>query len=533
MPLPDRDQQWPPTHCHAAQRLYDTWGAWYSGDTDRLAAVYGATSGFGMDLKGLDRPAQYRGGLVGKVARWFWGTPVSAGQLRDAKVHIPIAADIAETSADLLFGEPPQITVDDGATQDRLAELIDELALPSYLLESAEVVAAYGGGYLRVSWDTDLADHPLVDTVPADAAAPEWWHGRLAAVTFWRVLHVESEQVWRHLERHEPGRVFHGLYRGTTDRLGRAMPLPDHPDTAPFAEMVDDEGGFATGVDGLLVVYVPNMRPHRVLRGSPLGRSDYQGVEPVMDALDEAWTSWMRDLRLAKARIVVPDAYLQSQGRGRGAYFDAEQEVYSSLSMLPKPDASGSMITQVQFNIRVAEHQQTTQELVEQIVRGAGYSAQTFGEQGEVAMTATEAIGRERRSFTTRARKINYWRPALRTLVEILLQVDRVVFESKIQPGRPDVEWPDGVADNPESTARTLQMLQIAQAASVETRVRMLHPDWDSDAVENEVARIAVEFGVGVVADPETFRPTAAQIVPAAPNDEPADEGEMPADDVA
>lgn len=77
-----------------------------------------------------------------------------------------------------------------------------------------------------------------------------------------------------------------------------------------------------TGARRPTAVYVPNMRLHRKIRRTPLGRSDFDGIEPVMDQLDEALTSWMRDLRLAKGRLVVPDAFLQSQGPGKGASWD-------------------------------------------------------------------------------------------------------------------------------------------------------------------------------------------------------------------
>lgn len=79
--------------------------------------MYGATSALGgLDLKGYDRPSQYAGGLVGRVAWFFWDTPTSRGDLRNNKLHIPLAGDIASTSADLLFGKLPKIRVEDEST---------------------------------------------------------------------------------------------------------------------------------------------------------------------------------------------------------------------------------------------------------------------------------------------------------------------------------------------------------------------------------------------------------------------------------
>ncbi|MEV0617577.1 phage portal protein [Nonomuraea sp. NPDC050404] len=509
MPLPTHDQEWPPPHMRAEMRLYAQHGAWYSGDPDRLAEVYGngaVTPGLGLDLKGWDRPLQWAGGAVGRVARWFWGSPIPAGQSRSTKLHVPLAADIAAKSADLLFSEPPTLRAAGKKTQKRIDQIMNEGSVYAGLLEAGELDSAYGGVYLRVGWDTEMVDHPVVDSLPADSAVPEFHSGRLHAVTFWRVVGEDQKVVWRHLERHEKGRVFHGLYQGDDSRLGHMVPLEDHPATAGFAAIVDADGGFDSGYQkGLLVHYVPNMRPHRTLRGTALGRSDYAGVEPLMDALDETWTSWMRDLRLGKARIIVPEVYLQNTGRGKGSYWDPDREIYSGLGMLPPANGGGNMITESQFKIRVEEHQQTAKGLVAQILRGAGYSVQSFGEAGEgVEATATEIHSRERQSLTTRGRKVGYWTPALAWLGECLLHVDHYIYKSKVTAERPQVEWPDGVFLETESVARTVDLLNRAQSASIDTRIRMVHPDWDDEQVTAEMKRLRDELGLNV-RDADTF----------------------------
>ncbi|QVJ03053.1 hypothetical protein KGD82_13545 [Nocardiopsis eucommiae] len=299
--------------------------------------------------------------------------------------------------------------------------------------------------------------------------------------------------MWRHLERHEPGKVFHGLYEGTRDQLGQKLPLADRPETAGFR--VGADGGIATGAEGLAVVYVPNMRPNRLMRGSPLGRSDFQGAEQLMDALDEAYSSWMRDVRLAKARLVVPDAYLDTHGRGKGASFDMEREVFAQMKGLQGgSDKFTDLIKEVQFDIRVDEHERTCQHLAQQIVRSAGFSAQTFGEgPADLAITATEVQHRERRTYATRDRKIGYWQPELGAFAKVLLEIDKTQFRSGVTPQRPTVEWPDGVQDAPEATARTVQLLEAARAASTEVKVRIVHPDWDDDQVLEEVKKISDE----------------------------------------
>ncbi|MGW4639562.1 hypothetical protein ACWEN6_13590 [Sphaerisporangium sp. NPDC004334] len=503
MPLPDRDCAWPPPWTKPERQLYSQWGAWYSGDPDELSRVYGAGTvpGVGLDLKGWDRPLVQSGGWLNRVARFFWGSPTPVGQSRSTKLHVPVAADISATSADLLFAEPPTLRVPGAKTQKRLDTIIAEDGVNGTLLEGGELGSAYGGLYLRMGWDTETAAHPVLDVLPADAGIPEFTSGRLRAVTFWRVLAEDNRVVWRHLERHEVGRVFHGLYRGDAERLGMQVPLEDHPETAGFASMVDADGGFDSPYKrGLLVFYIPNMRPHRTLRGTALGRSDYAGVEPLMDALDETWTSWMRDIRLAKSRIIVPEVYLTNTGRGRGSTWDPDREIYSGMAMLPKPGGGDPMITLSQFDIRVTEHQQTSKDLLAQIVRGAGYSVQSFGEDqgGGQAATATEIRMRKEKSYTTRGRKIGYWTPGLAWYAEVCLTIDREIFGSKVASERAVVEWPDGVVPDPEAVSRTLDMLHRAQAVSLDTRVRWLHPDWEESQVTAEKKKIRDELGLNV-----------------------------------
>jgi hypothetical protein len=262
MPLPTGNTAWPPPHLGPALDAMHTWDAWWSGDPDRLEQLYGGSTGGGPDPKRL----QYAGGVVGRIARWWWGTPTAPGERR-TKMHVPIAGDLCGGSADLLFSEPPKLTVDHDSTQDRLDELVDDGMLAT-LQTAAEVGAALGGVYLRPVYDQDVADRPWIVAEHADRALPEFTWGRLSAVTFWKVVRTEDSQVWRWLERHERGVVMHGLYQGTKDNLGRPVPLEDSEATAPFAPLVNDEGAIETGYDGLDVVYIPNQSSRR-WRASP------------------------------------------------------------------------------------------------------------------------------------------------------------------------------------------------------------------------------------------------------------------------
>ncbi|WP_405699089.1 hypothetical protein OG209_05210 [Streptomyces sp. NBC_01383] len=530
MPLPlSGKTPWPPVQLEIPHADMDMWRAWYSGNTDHLAAVYGG-------------PANYRSNAVarqffdvdkrraagGDELRMFWGQETAPGQ-QAAKLHIPLGGDIAETSANLLWADVPQVTVDadstDAATARsttaQIGRYLDDRG-HAKLREGSELAAGLSNVYLRVVWDVTLRPRPWLDVIAPDAVVPEWRWGALAAATVWRELTPvkDAAEVWRLLECHTPGVIEYGVYKGDVSTLGMRMELVDHPDSEYLAARTDSQGRQATGVPRLLITHLPNVLPNRVWEGvpgtAPLGRSDFAGVEPMMDALDESWTSWMRDLRLGKARLLLPQSMLDTTGPGAGSSFNLEKEVQVTLNMLD--EGSKDAITEVQFKIRVEEHERTCKALRLQILSSAGYSAQGFGEAGTIAATATEVVARKEESLTTRGTKILYQRPALIELLTTMMMVDvKHCGATDVDPAAElTASWPQAVQPDQEATARALSLFDSAGAISTFMKVKLREPSWDDTEVMKEVQRIR-EDKAGAVPAGDPFN--TAAVGPDVPND--------------
>jgi A118 family predicted phage portal protein len=497
VPLPQPDSPWPPlAHRHILDQI-ETFDAWYTGDRDRLAYVYGGVAGYGRGGDALvrNRPSQFRSGLQGRLSRFFWGEPVRNQHHRMVKLHVPCAADIASTSAGLLFAEPPTITAADETSQARLDELLNDQFWDT-ITDAAELCAGLGGVFLRVGWDEEVFDRPIVTAIGPDLAIPRFRFGKLVEVTFTWELHCDTAGVHlRHLENHSMvgGQcvIEHALYEGNETSLGQPIPLTEHPDTELLADVVDADSTVVTGLDRLDVVYIPNAPSRKWRRDSvaaDLGQPDIAGVEPLLDALDEAYTSWMRDIRLGKSRIVMSQAWLTSHGPGAGASFDLDEELIIKANIPPTQDPPLMLI---QPAIRHEEHAGTCTGLLERCVDGAGYSLQTFGLSGDVAMTATESNSRDQKTEHTKGGKIRRWSPGLIETVQVMLAVDVTVFSSKVKVAPPTVTFPPTV--DLQSVANSALMLFQAQAASIETRVAMTQPGLDETERAAEVARIKDE----------------------------------------
>ncbi len=524
--LPDDNTAWPPPGMSAFYQQVQTWSAWYG---DRVAQLYPATVTSGgrsvMDwsLNDLKDAALGRG-----VSAITAPAPSALGSM-----HVPVAADVARVSSDLLFAELPKLT--SASAQGRLEELIGESGLEAALPEAGELCAALSGIYWRVGYDTaSLPDRPWFDFVQPGLAVPEWGRGYLQAVTFWDVLPKPprgQDGTYRHLERHSMARalngvtlpeplamVEHGLYLGDDGSLGRRVPLTEHPMTQGLAAgLVDEDYLLLPRGVPMTAGFVKNIGPNRQLPGSYFGRSDIAGLDGALSGIDKAWTSWMRDLDLGKGRAIVPEEFLRTDGRpGGGAAFDLDRAVYSSLRM--PPSATGSPITLMQFNIRVEEHERTILRLLSQVIGSAGYSLGSFGlSDGQgVAVTATEIKAKYQQSMTTREKKTRLWSPELRKMLNCLLAVDALVLgnDGSTAAGDVEVEFGETVAEDPKVTAETVALLFQAEAASTAERVRLVHPDWDDTQVNAEVRLIE----------------TARQLATPSPllDDESADEGTPP-----
>lgn len=495
MPMPDTGSEWPPAVFHPAFHTIATHKALYRGpqppDLTRGA--------------GWESPRR-TGGLVGAVSDLLWGKVRNTPIERPERHHVPLASDLASLSADLLFSEAPRILplAEDeekvpAAIKDRVDTVINNARNHSKFLEAAEIAAALCGVYLRIVWDEDVADYPILDVVYPDQAVPTWRWGKLTEVTFWSVLEEDHGRIYRHLEHHSPGRIDHALYRGEKDNLGQLIPLEDHEGTAWLAEMVDADGGIITGSDHLTAAYIPNALPSRHYGDdpdlSPFGRSDFEGVEQMFLDLDDAYTSWMRDIRLAKSRLFVDATAMHDLGPGKGQHFDEDHEVYTPLQGFGSMNDARQMVQAQQFNIRYVEHRETITQILHQILRSTGYSPSTLGEQTEGgAMTAKEVRNRERASKRTWTKKQRHWESALKPLCETLLEVDAHVFGSPIN-GRVNLEFKisNSLDGDVVDLASTISVLNAADAISLDQMLRMMYPNWSRKQLNEEADKIRAE----------------------------------------
>ncbi len=424
------------------------------------------------------------------------------------RIHVPIAADIAATSSDLLFSEEPRFTCFDEETEDdgsdkqrRLDELISLNNVHGLLNEAAETCAVLGDVYFKLSSRPDDVDHPILTITQGDCAWPEYVLGVLKCIHFFDILKRDTQKniVWRIYERYERGKITMAVFKGSSSDLGTE-------DGTGMLEQLGFEPEMKTPIADMMAVHIPNIRPNRMDRTSVHGRSDCDGLRGLMDSLDETYSSWMRDVRLAKARLIVPAEYLRRKAsdmfKDNQYTYEFDEDVETLVALDIDPEHSGSNpITPSQFAIRSAEHAATCAELIRNIVTIAGYAPQTFGIgiDGN-AQSGTALHIREKKSFNTQGKKQTYWKSPLEQIMTAMVHLDAALYPGKGSAGADAVKvhFADNMANDISTTSTALELLNRAAAISTELKVQMLHPDWTKKQIAEEVERVKTESGQAV-----------------------------------
>ena len=421
------------------------------------------------------------------------------------KIHVPIAADIAATSSDLLFGEEPQIMAVDereipiDRVQSRLEAISRHSNLHALICEAAESCSALGDVYLKILWDREREIFPQLRVIQGDSAYPEYQMGSLVAIHIFTVLDTGGGQgIVRTHETYSPGLVETEMYLGSEESLGTRLGNEELQKVG-LSPVSPVPGNL------MLAAHIPNIRPNRMFRGSYMGRSDFDNLRDLMDALDETYSSWIRDIRLGKARLLVPAEYLRRTGEdlfGNGRAvptFEFDEDVETLVALDVDTDRGGNTITPSQFAIRADDHMKTCQDLIQKIVSGAGYAPQTFGINIEgMAQSGTALRIREKKSYSTTGKKQAYWQDSLETLLTALLHLDANLYPDagSSLDAHVHVRFPTVFTNDLPTMASSLSMLNTARAMSTEVKVEMLHPDWTRGQISSEVERIYREFAM-------------------------------------
>lgn len=471
---------------------YNEYSAWYSGSTERLVEYYSCKTLNPFSEKAI-----------------FWAR--LENEERENAIHMPLASDIASMSAKLLFSESPEFIYDNEVESgENIYDFIEENGFNNLLLEGAEIASAIGGCFLKLDIDLRISRLPILSIITPMQAIPSFLRGRLWECLFFREVKAERNKdiVYRLFENRKntiDGKdliIEYRLYKGTSNKIGYVIDLNSIEET----ESLNLKDTILRNVNSLGAVYIPNMKPNRLQLGSSLGINDFSGCIPLMDSLDLAWTSLVRDIELGMGQIFVDEELMQREEQN---IFGTEKTLLNQFSKFQKcfmklnfsnykmGGENIKPIEIVQFEMRVEEHLKACEDLTKQIVNQCGYSPSTFGLdiQGR-AESGTALRIRERKSFLTREQKSRYWQTQIKSLLIMMQQMSNISLNKFNKIIDVNIELEDSIIVDSSEQSNTIKNLDQARAISTLIKVKMLHPDWNNEQINEEVKRIQDEEGI-------------------------------------
>jgi hypothetical protein len=382
-----------------------------------------------------------------------------------------------EEMATAALREPPR----QSRRQKLLEKLIELNGLDAFLQESGETVAVEGRGAIRIIRDEDVAEgEPFLTFVPEDQILWDERHGRVvvgatAVFEFAPAVgsaETETREVYRMFEEHIPGSIDRKVYKGTVNHIGKPVGEGEWPevwkDTKPHLD---------TGLDACTMVRWDNV---------PGGQSDIQGLDALLDTLDEA-----ESLMLDKGRKSIPKTFANRSLADDNGEIDLEGVILTGDENLGAEYGSNPVqsVEVAQPELQSTDHILWVDHVREMIATHAGYSSATWGigEEGR-SDSGTALQLRQARTLLTRAGKDRMAREAIINAVAVALcWMDG---KQKVRDYRPEVMLGTGLPTDSLEKAQEITSKYSAGVISLRQAVRELHPEWTEEQVDEEVEEI-------------------------------------------
>ncbi len=403
----------------------------------------------------------------------------SSASFERQRQHTPIpwTRELARFSAALLYSEPPDVVLE--AYQDSIDDLLQANGGEAFWQECAETIAVEGRGALRIIFDDETdPDNPLITYVNEDKVIWDVRHGRFVKGGI-VVIEAESDtglDTYRMLEAHEPGFIRREVYVGKGHYLGRKVDVGS--DSLPV-ELQGFEETEATGLSVPTLVRWDNV---------PGGRSDLYAIEVLLDRRDEA-----ESLMLEKARKSRPWIFAARKLAKENGTVDISNLIFMQESEASKylddSKGAGRFVEHIQPDLQSAEHIAYLDHLDEQIITKAGYSPTSWG-RGDTGsgLSGTALKLMQNRTLLTRSAKERMAREAMITAIAVALA--RKEGGSGISEYKPTIAFGDGLPRDEMELANIIATLKGAEAISKEEAVRTFHPEWEQNAIDEEVGRL-------------------------------------------
>ena len=397
--------------------------------------------------------------------------------------------------ARLIYNEKCEINIDNEQVAKLIDEVFEDNNFDKNFQDYIEYMFALGTMVIKPYFDGESIK---LNFVSADNFVPiSWLNGDIREAVFPREF-KERDAYYTHLEWHvfEDGvyTVKNELYRSSdSHELGAKVSLSEVDSLADITPSVP----IGLVDKPLFAVFKPNVANNFDMK-SPMGISLFANALDTIKAIDRAYDSFEREFRLGKKRILVPSRFIKTvidpSTNTQRRYFDAEDETYEAYASDLSDEAP---IKDVSVELRVEEHIEGINALLNYFSMQTGFSFGAFTFDGKSMKTATEVVSENSETFKSKQSHEVIIESALKELVDAIITVAELYDVASVsEEFEVSVAFDDSIAEDRQATLNYWTQLVSHGLASRKRVIKHVLKLTDEE-IEEELQLIADENKVG------------------------------------
>ena len=445
---------------------------WFFGDEDLLREYY---QNFDTRINNLTSL---------KSDNYFYSN-IAQGQ---RVVHSGLAYSIAATKARVLFSSPIITTVvEEGeitTDQDRLNNILKLNTMDLINKTAAKTESWSGCVAFKIIIKPDV-DYPIVQLFDKRKFEILTIDNRIQEIVF--ITHFkQGDKLFELHERYGFGFIKNDLFEVISHDDKQQVGLNTIDQTKDIEPLIEFLGEFIAA----------GFKPNETM----WGRSDYQGQLSEFDALDEAWSGFVRDVRLGAAKVYIPENLQQRDKDGNLIKFDEFNNNINKLANDMSEKGKNELKFQ-QSDIRATEYKLTLNEIKDNVLENVGLSPVTLGRQADLNDSGVARREKEKATIRTRSEMIEIWKPFLESFYEVLLKSQDLIDNKRMVNGKNladvgdyviNVKFPAYIEPNSPEEIKNAKELVEASLMS-KKKMMMEHLKRTEDEAKDEINQMIIE----------------------------------------
>lgn len=439
---------------------------WYRGDSNELEQFYS------QNHETADR---YK----------FWACECSPG-MEMRKIHTGLPGLIVRTLASAVLPDMNAFEFESPKQEALWDDIAKENDFPHKIESALKEVLYLGDGAFKVTIDTNISEHPILEWYPGDRVEFVRQRDRIREVIF-KTPYEDQGRKFVLNERYGYGYVINELYAGN-----RLVNLKSLKSTENLQDVTFDDS---------VTLAVPLM-VYESAKYEGRGGSIFDGKLDNFDALDEAWSQWMDALRAGRAKEYIPENLIDRDPENGGLM---KPNHFDNRFIATASDMSEGAQNKISVEQPAIPHDSYLASYVTALdlcLQGV-ISPSTLGIDTKKLDNAEAQREKEKTTLYTRNAIVQALQDTLPKVVEACINAENILLGGA--PEEVKVNIPFGEYANPsfESQVETVAKAKQGGIMSIERCVEELYGDTlDEHCKNEEIARLKAEQGIQDMDEP-------------------------------